>query len=116
ADARTEHLAPLRERIYDEIKSRTQETDSSVAVGSGPWWYYTRMVEGGAYGRFARAPRTPDGPRPDLTSPEPVVGEQILLDADALGAQHEYFALGAFTVSADHSTLVYSIDISGDER
>ena len=116
AEARTEHLAPLRQSIYDEIKSRTQETDASVAAGSGPWWYYTRMVEGGAYGIFARAPRDPGVPRPDLSSGEPVDGEEVLLDADALGGQHEYFSLGAFAVSADHRTLAYSIDITGDER
>ena len=116
ADARTEHLAPLRQRIYDEIKARTQETDASVAVASGPWWYYTRTVEGGAYGIHARAPRTPGAPRPDLSTGAPVPQEQVLLDADALGAQHEYFALGAFTVSADHRTLAYSVDVTGDER
>ncbi|MDO5503322.1 MAG: S9 family peptidase [Actinomycetia bacterium] len=116
AQERTEHLAPVRQAIYDEIKSRTQETDASVAVGSGPWWYYTRMVEGGSYGIFARSPRTADGPRPDLASGAPVADEQILLDADALGAQHEYFAMGAYSVSADHNTLAYSIDVTGDER
>jgi oligopeptidase B len=116
AEERTAHLAPLRQRIYDEIKARTQETDASVAVGSGPWWYYTRTVEGGAYGVHARSPRTPGGPRPDLTTGAPIPGEQVLLDADALGSEHEYFALGAFSVSADHRTLAYSIDIVGDER
>ncbi|MCA1782985.1 MAG: S9 family peptidase [Dermatophilaceae bacterium] len=116
AEARTAHLAPLRRRIYDEIKARTQETDTSVAVGSGPWWYYTRTQEGGAYGIHARSPRTPDAPRPDLSMGEPVPGEQVLLDADALGAGREYFALGSFAVSADHRTLAYSVDVAGDER
>lgn len=116
AEARTEHLDGVRSQIYAEIKSRTQETDASVAIGSGPWWYYTRMVEGGAYGIYARAPRQPGDPRPDLRSGDPVPGEQILLDADALGSQHEYFGMGAFSVSADHGTLAYSIDVAGDER
>lgn len=116
AEARTGHLAGLRSQIYDEIKSRTQETAASVAVGSGPWWYYTRMVEGGSYGVFARSPRSPGSPRPDLSAGGPVAGEQVLLDADALGSQHEYFAMGAFSVSADHGTLAYSIDVTGDER
>ena len=116
AEARTDHLSDLRGRIFDEIKARTQETDASVAVGSGPWWYYTRMVEGGSYGIHARSPRTPGSPRPDLSSGQAVEDEQILLDADALGSQHEYFSLGAFSVSADHKTLAYSIDVAGDER
>ena len=32
ADAQTDHLAPLREQLFDEIKNRTQETDLSVPV------------------------------------------------------------------------------------
>jgi oligopeptidase B len=116
AEARTAHLSTLRGRIYDEIRSRTQETDASVAVASGPWWYYTRTVEGGAYGIHARSPRTVGAARPDLSTGVPVPGEQVLLDADALGGQHEYFALGAFSVSADHRTLAYSVDVAGDER
>jgi oligopeptidase B len=116
AEARTAHLSTLRGRIYDEIRSRTQETDASVAVARGPWWYYSRTVEGGAYGIHARSPRTAGAARPDLSTGAPVPGEQVLLDADALGGQHEYFALGAFSVSADHRTLAYSVDVSGDER
>ncbi|HHU10486.1 MAG TPA: S9 family peptidase [Intrasporangiaceae bacterium] len=116
AEARTGHLGDLRTAIYAEIKARTKETDAGVAVGNGPWWYYTRTVEGGAYGVYARAPRHPGSPRPDLSTGEPIDGEEILLDADAMGAEHEYFALGAFSVSADHRTLAYSVDTAGDER
>ena len=42
ADARTEHLQPLRDSIFGEIRSRVLETDLSVPVRSGPWWYYSR--------------------------------------------------------------------------
>ena len=46
AIARTDHLEPLRRSLFDEIKSRVKETDLSVPVASGPWWYYSRTVEG----------------------------------------------------------------------
>ena len=39
----TEHLAPLRARIFDEIKSRTLETDLSVQSRSGDWCFYGRL-------------------------------------------------------------------------
>ena len=32
-----------------EIKARTLETDLSVPVAAGPWWYYTRTREGQQY-------------------------------------------------------------------
>ncbi|HEX2212743.1 MAG TPA: oligopeptidase B, partial [Mycobacterium sp.] len=31
----TEHLAPLRQKIFDEIKARTKETDLSVPTRRG---------------------------------------------------------------------------------
>ena len=46
SEARTAHLAPLREAIFEEIRSRVQETDVAVPVADGPWWYYSRTVEG----------------------------------------------------------------------
>jgi oligopeptidase B len=38
-EQQTSHLAGLRERIFTEIKSRTQETDLSVPARLGDWWY-----------------------------------------------------------------------------
>ena len=46
AEERTSHLAPLRAAIFSEIKSRVKETDLSVPVADGPWWYYGRTIEG----------------------------------------------------------------------
>ena len=63
--ALTEHLEPLVETLFTELKDRTQETDLSVPTyvvhhdedGPGPaYWYYTRTEEGAEYARFCRAP------------------------------------------------------------
>src|ERR1043165_4735342 len=56
----TEHLAPLRERLFDEIKARVQETDLSVPTRRGPWWYTTRTEEGKQYPIFCRRPAPDD--------------------------------------------------------
>src|SRR5690554_4644640 len=50
------HLDGLRQRIFGEIKDRTLETDLSVPVREGNWWYYGRSVEGKEYGIHCRAP------------------------------------------------------------
>jgi len=50
------HLAPLRDRIFEEIRSRTRETDLSVPVRQGDHWYYSRSVEGQQHAIRARAP------------------------------------------------------------
>ncbi|MGV8877274.1 MAG: oligopeptidase B, partial [Rhodoglobus sp.] len=40
--ARTAHLSVLQEQIFEEITARTQETDLSVPVRRGAWWYFSR--------------------------------------------------------------------------
>jgi len=117
-DARTAHLAPLRERIFGEIKARTQETDLSVPTRRGQWWYYGRTVEGKQYGIQCRAPLSDpdDWTPPELSAHADVPGEQVLLDANAEAEGHEFFSLGSFEVSNDGSLMLYGVDVAGDER
>ncbi len=116
AEARTAHLEPLRGRIFAEIKSRVQETDLSVPVRSGDWWYYARTVEGQSYGIHARCPVTDPARRPALDGEAAIAGEQVLLDGNAAAEGHEFFSVGALTVSADHRLVAYGVDVTGDER
>ncbi|MGB4777312.1 S9 family peptidase [Microbacterium sp.] len=115
---RTAHLAGLRERIFDEIKGRTLETDLSVPTRQGDWWYYGRTVEGQQYGIHCRAPlASPDDWTPPLLTPgEPVPGEIVLLDGNVEATGHEFFSLGSFDVSTDGARLLYGVDVAGDER
>ncbi|MFT4214315.1 MAG: S9 family peptidase [Microbacterium sp.] len=116
--ARTAHLAGLRERIFDEIKARTLETDLSVPTRQGGWWYYGRTVEGKQYGIHCRAPlASPDDWTPPTLQPGvDVPGETILLDGNTEAEGHEFFSLGSFDVSVDGARLLYGVDVEGDER
>lgn len=113
AEQATAHLAGLRETVFGEIKARTQETDLTVPVRKGEWWYYTRTEEGKQYGIHCRVPV-----RPGETDPpaEGAAGEQVLLDGNVLAEGKEFFQLGAFDVSPDGHWLAYSTDFTGDER
>lgn len=120
---RTEHLGPLRDTIFDEIKARTLETDLSVPTRSRGYWYYGRSFEGKEYGASCRVPvRDPDDWTPprideDARPDEPALpGEQVLLDLDALAEGHEFFSLGGSSISPDGNLLAYSTDVVGDER
>ncbi|WP_374238069.1 S9 family peptidase [Microbacterium sp. SS28] len=117
-EARTAHLAGLRERIFDEIKGRTLETDLSVPSRQGDWWYYGRTIEGKQYGIQCRAPlASPDDWTPPVLSTDaPVPGEQVLLDANVEAEGGEFFSLGSFEVSNDGRLMLYGVDVAGDER
>ncbi|MGL6235910.1 MAG: S9 family peptidase [Segniliparus sp.] len=117
-EALTEHLGPLRQQIFDEIKSRTLETDMSVASRVGDWWYFTRTAEGKQYGSQCRAPiGGPDDWTPPQVAPgEALAGEETLLDGNERAEGHEFYSLGAYEVSHDGRLLAFSEDVKGDER
>jgi oligopeptidase B len=121
-EARTAHLGPLREKIFDEIKNRTQETDLSVPTRLGGYWYYSRSYEGKQYGVHCRCPIDANAAGIDAWTPPQlevgteIPGEQVLLDSNVLAEGHDFFALGAFSVSHDGNLLAFSVDTAGDER
>jgi oligopeptidase B len=109
--------AGLREEIFDEIKTRTKETDLSVPARKGGWWYYARTVEGKQYAvRCRRAVRPGESAPPMTEDGAPLDGEEVLLDGNELAGDSEFFSLGAFDVSPDGRKLAYSTDMAGDER
>jgi oligopeptidase B len=116
-EAMTAGQADLREAIFGEIKARTQETDLSVPYRKDGWWYYARQVEGKQYAVFCRRVVRPDDAGPPM-SPDgsPLDGEEVLLDANEMAGDQQFFALGAFAVSPDGRLLAYSTDFSGNER
>ncbi|WIM86181.1 S9 family peptidase [Candidatus Mycobacterium wuenschmannii] len=118
ADEATAALEPLRQKIFDEIKARTKETDLSVPVRRGDWWYYARSFEGKQYGVQCRcAVADPnDWNPPVLDEHTEIPGEQVLLDENVEAEGHDFFSLGAASISPDGNVLAYSVDVVGDER
>ena len=101
ASDRTTHLEGLRGELFEEIRSRVKETDLSVPVASGPWWYFSRTVAGRQYASHVRVPLTDAAQRPDPEA-DAVAGEQVVVDGNLEAGDSEFFSLGALTVSADH--------------
>jgi oligopeptidase B len=117
AEAATAGLDSLRDQIFEEIKARTQESDLSVPVRKGDWWYYSRTVEGKQYGVHCRRAVAPGEVIPPMAADgQPLPGEEELLDGNELAVGHDFFSLGAFRSSPDQRWLAYSTDFSGNER
>ncbi|MGP5929686.1 S9 family peptidase [Corynebacterium glyciniphilum] len=120
-DARTAHLKPLEDAVFNEVKSKIQETDLSVPVRSGLWWYFSRTEEGKSYPTMCRIPvDTADAAAswtpPEIVPGEPAAREQVMLDCNVLAEGEEFFSLGAASVTVDGTLLAYSTDTVGDER
>ena len=100
-------LAPtsdLRQTVFEEIKARTQETDLTVPVRQGRWWYYGRTVEGLQYAIRCRRAQEDDAST-----------EQVLVDFNEVAGDAPYLDVGHFDVSPDHRIVAYSVDFDGAE-
>ncbi|GAB3044446.1 S9 family peptidase [Sediminivirga luteola] len=120
ATARLADQEELRQAIFTEIKERTQETDMSVPVRQGDWWYFSRTEEGKDYPLSCRVPADASGTGawvpPSIRQSESLPGEQVMLDLNAEAEGHDFFQLGSFDVSPDGGLLAYAVDTTGDER
>jgi oligopeptidase B len=91
----------FQESLYREMLARIKETDTGVPYRYGDYEYYSRTQEGKDYPIYCRRRRTEGAP------------EEIILEMNTLAEGHEFFSLGAFTVSPDANLLAYSTDITG---
>ena len=107
-------MLPTRElgdRLFEELKGRIKEDESSVPAKDGPWDYYVRYELGSQHPRYCRRPTV--GKHGGLRGPAP--NEQVLFDADAASKAHAFFSTGAVAHSRDHRLLGYATDTKGSE-
>ena len=101
----------LVDTLFEEIKARQKPDDASVPWRDGEWYYQWRFEEGGQYRIWSRWPAKGPGAR------EAAAGDaQTVLDEPGLAEGHEYFRLGALSVSNSGELLAYSTDTDGSER
>ncbi|SHK81928.1 oligopeptidase B Serine peptidase. MEROPS family S09A [Bradyrhizobium lablabi] len=96
------HTAPLQKTLVGEMRGRIKEDDSSVPAPDGPYAYFRKFREGGQHEMFGRMPRHGSE-------------TEIVLDGDALAANHEYFKFGGARHSPDHRLQAWSADLKGSE-
>ncbi|MBA3896667.1 MAG: S9 family peptidase [Sphingomonadaceae bacterium] len=94
---------PLVDALFEEMKARIKEDDASVPATDGAYVYWRAFETGGQYRKWWRRP-VAGGP------------DELILDEPALAKDHEYFRLGALTVSEDGRWLAYATDTDGSER
>src|SRR5688572_3678539 len=73
---------PLQAAMFEEMKGRIKEADSSVPSPDGAWEYYIEYKTGDQHPRYMRRPRAGGA-------------EQLLLDANALAEGKAYSEVSA---------------------
>ena len=97
------HTADLQSQLYQEMRNRIKESDTSVPYKFGDYYYYHRVEEGKQYRIHCRKHGSLDAT------------EEIVLDENELAQGHSFFHLGMFEVSPDHQIVAYSVEYAGDE-
>ncbi len=98
------HTEPLQEKLYNEMVARIKETDLSVPILLGDYYYYYRTEEGKQYRIYCRKKGSLEA------------DEEILLNLNELAVGKNYLDLGAYKISPDQKMLGYSIDEDGSEE
>jgi oligopeptidase B len=106
-EARMAPHRPLVDTLFKEMRGRIKEADKSVPQKDGDWLYWIEFEEGAEYKKWWRRPV---GAKDDGTA------DELLLDEVALAEGHDYFRLGAISVSQDGTKLAWSVDDNGSER
>ena len=109
-------LKPLEDELFEEIKSRIEETDISVPVRKGAWWYFERTREGLNYPLSCRVRAVgEDLTPPDIDPSTTLASEQVILDENEEAGDSDYFSVGVLAVSPDDDWVAVGTDFDGDE-
>ena len=88
----------LQDSLYEEMRGRIKEDDSSVPFFSNDYYYCTKFNEGSEHPIYTR--------KKNLSDDE----EQILLDGNRMSQGLEYFDIGGFEISPNNMVMAYSVD------
>lgn len=110
-------LKPLENELFEEIKKRIEETDISVPVLRGAWWYFERTREGLDYAISCRVASAPgDFTPPVIDANSTLPDEQIILDENVEAEGHDFLSVGVLMVSPDDQWVAVGTDFEGNER
>jgi len=102
-EAAMEPHQPLVDELFEEMKGRIKEDESSVPIRDGEWLYWWAFRPGAQYRNWYRR-KFAGGP------------DEMLFDEPAEAEGKEYFRLGALEVSPDGKLAAVLVDDNGSER
>ncbi|PCJ94134.1 MAG: oligopeptidase B [Flavobacteriaceae bacterium] len=95
---KTAHTKDFQSSLFEEMKSRIKEDDSSVPYKHNGYWYITRYEEGKEYPIHSRR-------KGDLEA-----AEEIMFNGNEMAVGHEYFNLRGISISPDNKYASFALD------
>lgn len=100
-DMQMAHTKGFQKDLFEEMKARIKEDDSSVPYKYNGYWYITRFEKGKGYPIYSRK-------KDSLNNPE-----EVLFDCNKMAEGHSYFKLAGISVSPDNKLVSYGVDTTG---
>lgn len=97
-NALTGHTKDFQESLFQEMKGRIKEDDSSVPYKLNDYWYSTRYVIGGEYPLYSRFKHSLEAT------------EEIMFNCNDMAKGHDYFSLGGIAISPDNKLAAFGVD------
>ena len=100
-EAQMAHTKRFQQDLFEEMKARIKEDDSSVPYKYNGYWYITKFEKGKDYPIYTRKKGSLDNP------------EELLFDCNKMAEGESYFKLAGISVSPDNKLVSYGIDTTG---
>jgi oligopeptidase B len=97
----TAHTKTFQEDLFEEMKARIKEDDSSIPYFLNGYWYQVRYEIGKDYPIYTRRKEKIDAP------------EEIIADANVMAEGKSYFNLNGLSISPDNKYASFGIDTIG---
>ncbi|WP_298354099.1 S9 family peptidase [uncultured Dokdonia sp.] len=97
-DEMTSHTKAFQTELFEEMKGRIKEDDTSVPYKHNGYWYYRRFETGKDYPLYCRKEGNLDAP------------EIIVFDNNEMASGHSYFSQASYSVSEDNTIAAYGVD------
>ena len=94
-----QHTENFQKDLFEEMKGRIKENDTTVPYKLNGYWYLTRYEKGKDYPIYARKKGTLEAP------------EEILFDCNIMAEGQSYFNLGGIAISPDNTLATFSTDL-----
>ena len=100
-DAKMAHTKGFQKDLFEEMKARIKEDDSSVPYKYNGYWYITKFEKGKDYPIYTRKKESLDNP------------EELLFDCNKMAEGQSYFKLAGISISPNNKLVSYGIDTTG---
>ena len=100
-NAHTAHTKEFQTSLFEEMKSRIKEDDSSVPYKYNGYWYITKYEKGKDYPIYTRKKESLEA------------AEELLFDCNEMAKDHSYFRLVGLNINPNNDLVSYGIDTTG---